>query len=168
MFTTFFNLKGIQKGIFLHFRDIWNHRFSTTVDSRYLEFDGTMEKIRVNRSSTQEELWRYRKYGLFNNERDTTRAKFWRAKTSIACPYSRNDFKHSMFLLLFFFSPLNSLNLAKQLITSRYLFLCEWICLSVLFMFFICCIVIKFHPSWRIFLCAILFIYNKWCVFIIQ
>jgi hypothetical protein len=30
-------------------------------DSRYLEFDGTMEKIRVNRSSTQEELRRYRK-----------------------------------------------------------------------------------------------------------
>ena len=27
-----------------------------TVDSRYLEFDGTMEKIRINRSSTQEEL----------------------------------------------------------------------------------------------------------------
>jgi hypothetical protein len=67
-----------------------------------------------------------------------------------------------------FFSPLNSLNLMKRLITSRYLFLCEWICLSVLFMFFTCCIVIKLHPSWRIFLCAILFIYNKWCVFIIQ
>jgi hypothetical protein len=31
-----------------------------------------------------------------------------------------------------------------------------------------CCIVIKLHPSWRIFLCAILFIYNKLCVFIIQ
>ena len=30
----------------------------------------------------------------FNNERETTRAKFWRAKTSITCPYSRNDFKH--------------------------------------------------------------------------
>ena len=67
-----------------------------------------------------------------------------------------------------FFSPLNSLNLVKRLITSRYLFLCEWICLSVLFMFFTCCIVIKLHPSWCIFLCAILFIYNKWCVFIIQ
>ena len=67
-----------------------------------------------------------------------------------------------------FFSPLNSLNLMKRLITSRYLFLCEWICLSVLFMFFTCCIVIKLHPSWRIFLCAILFIYNTWCVFIIQ
>jgi hypothetical protein len=40
------------------------------------EFDGTMEKIRVNRSSTQEELRRYRKCGLFNNERETTRAKF--------------------------------------------------------------------------------------------
>jgi hypothetical protein len=47
-----------------------------TVDSRYLEFDGTMEKIRVNRRSTQEELRRYRKCGLFNNERETTRAKF--------------------------------------------------------------------------------------------
>jgi hypothetical protein len=29
--------------------------------------------------------------------------------------------------------------------------LCEWICLSVLFMFFTCCIVIKLHPSWHIF-----------------
>jgi hypothetical protein len=47
-----------------------------TVDSRYLEFDGTMEKIRVNRSSTQEELRRYWKCGLLNNERETTRAKF--------------------------------------------------------------------------------------------
>jgi uncharacterized protein (DUF924 family) len=33
-------------------------------------------KIRVNRSSTQEEQRRYRKCGLFNNERETTRAKF--------------------------------------------------------------------------------------------
>ena len=31
-------------------------RILHTVDSRYLEFDGTMEKIRVNRSSTREEL----------------------------------------------------------------------------------------------------------------
>jgi hypothetical protein len=38
---------------------LWN-----TVDSRYLEFDWTMEKIRVNRSSTQEELWKYRKCSL--------------------------------------------------------------------------------------------------------
>ena len=72
-----------------------------TVDSRYLEFDGTMEKIWVNRSSTREELRKYRKCSLFNDERETTWAKFWRAKTSIACPYSQNDFKH-MFLLLFF------------------------------------------------------------------
>ena len=136
--------------------------------TRYLEFDGTMEKIRVNRSSTHEELRRYRKRGLFNNERETTRAKFWRAKTSIACPYSRNDFKHIRCFCCCFFLSLNSLNLVKRLITSRYLLLCEWICLSVLFMFFTCCIVIKLHPSWCIFLCAILFIYNKWCVFIIQ
>jgi hypothetical protein len=53
-------------------------------------------------------------------------------------------------------------------ITSRYLFLCEWICLSVMFMFYSCCILIKLHPSLRIFLCAILFIYNKLCIFIIQ
>ena len=53
-----------------------------TADSRYLEFDGTMEKIWVNRSSTQEELRIYRKCSLFNDERETTRAKFWRAKTS--------------------------------------------------------------------------------------
>ena len=150
----------------INFKVIWK---ANTVDSRYLEFDGAMENIRVNRSSTQEELRRYRKRGLFNNERETTRAKFWRAKTSIACPYSRNDFLNifDVFVAVFF-SPLNYLNLVKRLITSRYLFLCEWICLSVLLMFFSCCIVIKLHPSWRIFLCAILFIYNKWCVFIIQ
>jgi hypothetical protein len=51
-------------------------RFNYTIDSRYLELDGTMEKIRVNRSSTHEELRKYRKRGLFNNERETTRAKF--------------------------------------------------------------------------------------------
>jgi predicted transcriptional regulator len=53
-----------------------NFYFDNTVDSHYLDFDGTMEKIRVNRSSTQEELRRYRKCGLFNKERETTRAKF--------------------------------------------------------------------------------------------
>jgi hypothetical protein len=127
-----------------------------------------MEKIRVNRSSTQEELRKYRKCSLVNDERETTRAKFWRAKTSIACPYSRNYSKHIRCFCCCFFSLLNSLNLVERLITSRYLFLCVWICLSVLFMFFSCCIVIKLHPSRRIFLCAILFIYNKLCVFIIQ
>jgi hypothetical protein len=35
-----------------------------------------MEKIRVNRSSTQEELQKYRKCSLFNDERETARAKF--------------------------------------------------------------------------------------------
>ena len=34
----------------------YNIQNTNTVDSRYLEFDGTMEKIRVNHSSTQEEL----------------------------------------------------------------------------------------------------------------
>ena len=56
------------------FADKYGFDIEYTVDSRYLEFDGTMEKIRVNRSSTQEELRRYRKCGLFNNERETTRA----------------------------------------------------------------------------------------------
>ena len=87
-----------------YFTSIGEVRKHNTVDSRYLEFDGTMEKIWVNRSSTQEELRRYRKRGLFNNERETTRAKFWRAKTSIACPYSRNDFKHIRCFCCCFFS----------------------------------------------------------------
>jgi hypothetical protein len=140
--------------------------FTCTVDSRYFEFDGTMEKIRVNRSSTQEELRRYRKCGLFNNERETTRTKFWRVKTSIACPYFRNDFKHIRCFVAVFFSPLNSLNIMKRLITSRHLFLCEWICLSALFKFFTCCIVIKLHPSWRIFsLCNTVYLQLMVCFY---
>jgi hypothetical protein len=55
---------------------IFYNRFRCTVDSRYLEFDGTMEKIRVNCSSTQEELRKYRKCSLFNDEREITQAKF--------------------------------------------------------------------------------------------
>jgi hypothetical protein len=39
-----------------------------TVDSRYLEFDGTMEKIWVDHGSTQEELRKYRKCSLFNDK----------------------------------------------------------------------------------------------------
>jgi hypothetical protein len=36
---------------------------------------------------------------------ETTWANFWRAKTSIACPYSRNDFKHiRCFCCCFFLS----------------------------------------------------------------
>ena len=142
--------------------------YQYTVDSRYLEFDGTMEKIRVNRSSTHEELRKYRKRGLFNNERETTRAKFWKLKPASHVPILGTILNIFDVFVAVFVSPLNSLNLVKRLITSRYLFLCEWICLSVLFTFFTCCIVIKLHPSWCIFLCAILFIYNKWCVFIIQ
>ena len=51
-------------------------RLSSTIDFRYLKFDGTMEKIRVNHSSTQEELRKYRKCSLLNDERETTLAKF--------------------------------------------------------------------------------------------
>ena len=82
-----------------------------------------MEKIRVNRSSIQEELRKYRKCSLFNDEKETTRVKYWRAKTSIACPDSRNDFKLIQCFCCCFFSLLNSLNLVERLITSRYLFL---------------------------------------------
>jgi hypothetical protein len=90
-----------------------------TVDSRYLEFDGTMEKIRVNRSSTQEELWKYRKCSLFNDERETTRAKFWRAKTSFSCLETILNL-FDVFVAVFFL--LNSLILVEWLITARYLF----------------------------------------------
>ena len=54
---------------------------------------------------TQEELRKYWKCSLFNDERETTRVKFWRAKTSNACAYSRNDFKHiRCFCCCFFLS----------------------------------------------------------------
>ena len=90
----------------------------TTVDSRYLEFDGTMEKIRVNRSSTQEELQKYRKCSLFNDERETTRANFEELKPALHVPILGtilNIFDVSLSLL-------NFLNLVERLITSRYLF----------------------------------------------
>ena len=110
--------------------------FTCTVDSCYLEFDGTMEKIWVNHSLTQEELRKYRKCSLFNDERETTRAKFWRAKTSIACLDSRNDLKLIRCFVAVFFL-LNSLNLVEWLITARYLFfLCVWLCLSVVLHWF--------------------------------
>jgi hypothetical protein len=54
----------------------YSSNIENTVDSRYLEFNGTMEKIRVNRSSTREKLRKYRKCSLFNDERETTRVKF--------------------------------------------------------------------------------------------
>ena len=60
--------------------------------TRDLEFDGTMEKIWVNRSSTQEELRKYQKCSLLNDERETTRAKFWRAKKKFfANPFHQKD-----------------------------------------------------------------------------
>ena len=75
-----------------------------------------MEKIRVNRSSTQEELRKYRKSSLFNDERETTRASHVPILGTIL-----NIFD---VFVADFFSLLNSLNLVERLITSRYLFLC--------------------------------------------
>ena len=49
------------------YQNLTNGGFRNTVDSRYLEFDGTMDKIRVNRSSTPEELRKYRECSLFND-----------------------------------------------------------------------------------------------------
>ena len=90
-----------------------------------LEFDGTMEKIRVNRSSTQEELRRYRKCGLFNNERETIEQNFKELKPASHVPILGTILNIFNVFVAVFFSPLNSLNLVKRLITSRYLFLCE-------------------------------------------
>ena len=65
------NLYPISKCSFLTFvLQLSGYKMSeeNTVDSRYLEFDGTMEKIRVNRSSTKEELQKYRKCSLFKTK----------------------------------------------------------------------------------------------------
>ena len=71
----FCDLMILQQKIILFFKLVYMNKFNLenctnvklnlnsfsllrliTVDSRYLEFDGTIEQIRVNRSSTQEEL----------------------------------------------------------------------------------------------------------------
>ena len=136
--------------------------------TRYLEFDGTMEKIWVNRSSTQEELQKYRSVVCLTTKGRQLERNFEELKPALHVPILGTILNIFDVFVAVFFSLLNSLNLVERLITSRYLFLCIWICLSVLFMFFSCCIVIKLHPSWHIFLCAKLFIYNKLCVLIIQ
>ena len=60
-----------------------------------------------------------------------------------------------------FYSLLNSLNLVDRLITSGYLFFCVWLCLSDLFMFFSCCIVINFtHHD--------VFFFVQYCLFTIN
>jgi hypothetical protein len=125
-----------------------------------------MEKIWVNRSSTQEELRKYRKCRLFKIRQ--LERNFEELKPASHVPILGTILNIFDVFVAILFSLLNSLNLVERLITSRYLCLCVWICLSVLFMFFSCYIVIKLHPSWSIFLCAILFIYNKLCVFMIH
>ena len=60
--------------------------FQSTADSRYLEFDGTMDKIRGNRSLTQEELRKYRKCSLFNDEREKLERNFEELKPASHVP----------------------------------------------------------------------------------
>jgi hypothetical protein len=72
-----------------------------------------MEKIRVNRSSTQEELRRYWKCGLFNNERETSRANFEELKPASHVPILGTILNIFDVFVAVFFSPLNSLNIVK-------------------------------------------------------
>ena len=89
------------------------HLFLYTVDSRYLEFDGTMEKIWVNRSSTQEELRKYWKCVVCLK----TKGRQLERNIEELKPAS-----HVPILGTICFSLLNSLNLVERLVTSRYLF----------------------------------------------
>jgi hypothetical protein len=67
--------------------------FVAPFESNYgwLKFFPWFHRIRDNESLKRS--YENRKCSLFNDERETTRAKFWRAKTSIACPDSWNDLK---------------------------------------------------------------------------
>jgi hypothetical protein len=125
--------------------------FSATVDSRYLEFDGAMEKIRVNCSSTQEELRKYRKCSLFNTKGRQLERIFEELKPASHVPILGTILNiFDVFVAVFFYLPilgtilnifdvfvavffylLNSLNLVERLITSRYLF---FVCMNM----FIC------------------------------
>ena len=64
---------------------------------RWKKFESTVVRLKRSYENTGSVVW--------NDERETTRAKFWRAKTSIACPYFRNDSKHiRCFCCCFFLS----------------------------------------------------------------
>jgi hypothetical protein len=107
-------------------------RLSSTIDSRYLKFDGTMEKIRVVQLKRS-----YENTGsvvcLTTKGRQLER-NFEKLKPASHVPILGTILNIFDVFVAVFFSLLNSLILVKQLITSRYLFLCVWICLSVLFL----------------------------------
>ena len=91
--------------------------FDCTVDSRYLEFDGTMEKIRVNHSSTQRS---YENTGsevcLMTKGRQLER-NFEELKPASHVPILGTILNIFDVFVAVFFSLLNSLNLAERLIT---------------------------------------------------
>ena len=95
-----------------------------TVDSRYLEFNGTMEKILVNRSSTQEELRKYRSVVCLKTKGRQFERNFEELKPASYVPVLGTILNIFDVFVAVFFSLLNSLNLVERLITSRYLFLC--------------------------------------------
>jgi hypothetical protein len=104
------------------------HLFLYTVDSRYLEFDGTMEKIWVNRSSTQEELRKYWKCVVcLKTKGRQLEQNFEELKPASHVPILVMILNWFNVFVAVFFSLLNSLNLVERLITSRYLFLCVWL-----------------------------------------
>ena len=99
-----------------------------------------MEKIRVNRSTTHEDTG---SVVCLTTKGRQLEWNFEELKPASHVPILGTILNIFDVFVAVFFSLLNSLNLVERLITSRYLFLCAWICLSVLFMFFSCCIVIN-------------------------
>ena len=96
-----------------------------TVDSRYLEFDGAMEKIRVNGSSTQRSYEDTGSVVCLTTKGRQLERNFEELKPASHVPILGTILNIFDVFVAVFFSPLNSLNLVKRLITSRYLFLCE-------------------------------------------
>ena len=85
---------------------------------------GPMEKIQVNRSSTQEELRNTRSVVRLTKKGRQLERNFEELKPASHVPILRTILNIFNVFVAVFFSLLNSLNLVERLITSRYLFLC--------------------------------------------
>ena len=96
-----------------------------TVDSRYLEFDGTMEKIRVNVVRLKRSYEDTGSVVCLTTKGRQLERNFEELKPASHVSILGTILNIFDVFVAVFFSPLNSLNLVKRLITSRYLFLCE-------------------------------------------
>ena len=100
----------------------WSAWYIYTVDSRYLEFDGTMEKIRVNVVRLKRSYEDTGSVVCLTTKGRQLERNFEGLRPASHVPILGTILNIFDDFVAVIFSPLNSLNLVKRLITSRYLF----------------------------------------------